>query len=406
MTPAARLPSWAGAQRLVTGIPPDNTTSSDILQARILIVDDVEANVRLLQRMLLSARYSRVDTCMDPTLVYDLHRRNRYDLILLDLDMPKMDGFEVMESLKELDSDGYVSVVVLTSHPSEKVRALKAGAKDFLTKPFDLTEVLARIANMLEVRMLHLAMRKRHKGLERELAVAAEIYRALLPASLPDCNGYELAAVSRPADETSGDVYDIITRPNGTLMLLVADATGHGIGPALAATQLRSMVRMALRLGASLERIVVEADRQLATDLPSDRFVTAFIGELDPFEHVVQYFAPGQGPLMHWHADSGLAEWRNASAPPFGVATAPFDRPAPMRLGAGDILVLATDGVYERSNAAGDMFGESGLEGVLQDACNTSAAAIAALLQTRLDSFADAHPPQDDATVLILKRTG
>lgn len=405
MTPAARLPSWAGAHRQVTGSHGDIATSNDILQARILVVDDMEANVRLLQRMLLSARYSRVDTCMDPTQVYDLHRRNRYDLILLDLEMPKMDGFEVMESLKEIESDGYVPVVVLASHPSEKVRALKAGAKDFLTKPFDLTEVLARIANMLEVRMLHVAMRKRHKGLERELAVAAEIYRALLPASLPECDGYEIAAVSRPADETSGDVYDVVRRPDGALMLLVADATGHGIGPALAATQLRSMVRMALRLGASLERIVVEADRQLGADLPSDRFVTAFIGELDTVNHTIEYFAPGQGPLLHWHADSGLAEWRNASAPPFGVATSPFDRPAPMRLMPGDVIVLATDGVYERTNAAGEMFGEAGLEEVMRDASSTSAPAIGALLQTRLDLFADAHPPQDDATVVILKRT-
>jgi sigma-B regulation protein RsbU (phosphoserine phosphatase) len=404
MTSLARLPSWSGAQRSATGPQSEPPIANEIYQARILIVDDVDANVRLLQRMLTGARYAHVDTCVDPCIVFELHRTNRYDLILLDLEMPRMNGFEVMEALREIDPDGAVPVIVLAAQQQDRLRALRAGAKDFLSKPFDLTEVLTRIAVMLEVRMLHIAMRQRHKGLERELAVAAEIYRALLPASLPGCPGYELAAVSRSADDTSGDVYDVVARPDGNLVVLVADATGHGVGPALSATQLRSMVRMALRLGAPLDRIVAEADRQLADDLPSDRFVTAFIGELDPNRHTLEYLAPGQGPLLHWHAETSTAEWRNASAPPFGVANGPFEPPPPMVLAVGDVVVLATDGVYERTSTDGVLFGESGVESVMRDAGHSSAQAIGALLQTRTDHFGGPRPPSDDATVLILKR--
>ena len=131
-------------------------TAADILNARILIVDDQEANVLLLERTLRGAGYLSVTSTRDPHEVCELHRKNRYDLILLDLQMPGMDGFQVMEGLKEVEIDGYVPVLVVTAQPGHKLRALKAGAKDFVSKPFDLVEIQARVHNMIEVRLLHM----------------------------------------------------------------------------------------------------------------------------------------------------------------------------------------------------------------------------------------------------------
>lgn len=128
---------------------------ADILNAKILIVDDLEANVRLLHKMLSSAGYTDVSSTMDPHEVCDLHRKNHYDLILLDLLMPGMDGFAVLEGLKTIETERYVPVLVITAQPGHKLRALQAGAKDFISKPFDLVEVKARIHNMLEVRLLY-----------------------------------------------------------------------------------------------------------------------------------------------------------------------------------------------------------------------------------------------------------
>ena len=130
-------------------------SSCDILHGRILIVDDLDVNVTLLERMLRGAGYDSVTTTTDPYRVCELHRKNYYDLILLDLQMPGMDGFEVIENLKEIETEGYLPVLVITAQPSHKLRALNAGAKDFVSKPFELTEVLARVHNLLEVRLLH-----------------------------------------------------------------------------------------------------------------------------------------------------------------------------------------------------------------------------------------------------------
>jgi PAS domain S-box-containing protein len=129
--------------------------TSEILRAKLLIVDDQEANVSLLEQMLRGAGYSSISSTKDPFEVCDLHASNRYDLIILDLQMPRMDGFQVMEKLKAVETSGYLPVLVITAQPDQKVRALRAGAKDFVSKPFDLTEVLLRVHNMLEVRLLH-----------------------------------------------------------------------------------------------------------------------------------------------------------------------------------------------------------------------------------------------------------
>ena len=141
-------------------------TASDILGGRILIVDDQDANVRMLQRLLSDAGYSQVAATRQPAEVCALHRLQDFDLILLDLQMPGMDGFQVMEGLKTIDRDPYLPVIVLTAQPGHKLRALNAGAKDFISKPLDLTEVQTRIRNMLEVRLLYRQLALHNSQLE------------------------------------------------------------------------------------------------------------------------------------------------------------------------------------------------------------------------------------------------
>jgi len=146
-------------------------SAPEILNASILIVDDQEVNVSLLEQLLSEAGYACVASTMKPQEVCALHRKNSYDLILLDLQMPGMDGFQVMEGLKTNDADRYLPVIVLTAQPGHKLRALQAGAKDFISKPFDLIEVKTRIHNMLEVRLLY---RKLEQTVEKRTAELRE----------------------------------------------------------------------------------------------------------------------------------------------------------------------------------------------------------------------------------------
>lgn len=149
--------------------------SVDIVSGKILIVDDKSANVILLERILRGAGYVNVTSTMRPGEVYALHGANHYDLILLDLQMPGMDGFQVMEGLKKIETGGYLPVLVITAQPEQKLLALRAGAKDFISKPLDVAEVLLRVYNMLEVRLLHLEAKKLYNQLVAEKQQSFEL---------------------------------------------------------------------------------------------------------------------------------------------------------------------------------------------------------------------------------------
>ena len=142
----------------------------EILGAKILIVDDQEFNVLVLEQMLLDDGYTHIASTMDPREVCALYRQNNYDLILLDLEMPGMDGFQVLEGLKKIEPYDYLPVLVITAQSGHKLRALQAGAKDFVSKPFDLVEVQTRIHNMLEVRLLYKKLENYNKKLEQTVA--------------------------------------------------------------------------------------------------------------------------------------------------------------------------------------------------------------------------------------------
>ena len=190
-------------------------TNSDILNANLLIVDDQEANVFLLEELLGEAGYTCVTSTTNPLEVCGLHRKNHYDLILLDLQMPTMDGFAVMEGLKTNSAESYLPVIVFTAQPGHKLRALQAGAKDFISKPFDLVEVKTRIHNMLEVRLLYRRLEAHNKELERavndrtaELRESEARYRSLTELASDwyweqDENG-EFTKVSGPVMEMLG----------------------------------------------------------------------------------------------------------------------------------------------------------------------------------------------------------
>jgi PAS domain S-box-containing protein len=194
----------------------------DILGASILIVDDQESNVALLEQLLSEAGYTNVASTMKPQEVCALHRKNSYDLILLDLQMPDMDGFQVMEGLKTNDADGYLPVLVITAQPGHKVRALRAGARDFVSKPFDLVEVKTRIHNTLEVRLVYRELENCNKLLEQtvqertaELRESEARYRSLTELASDwyweqDENG-KFTKVSGPALEMLGVRVDALS---------------------------------------------------------------------------------------------------------------------------------------------------------------------------------------------------
>ena len=214
-------------------------SSADILHGKILIVDNQKAGVLLLEQMLRGAGYARVTSTRDPQAVCALHRDNHYDLILLDLQMPGMDGFEVMEGLKAIEPDGYIPVPVLTAQPGHKQRALQAGAKDFVSKPYEWAEVLMRVHNLLEVRLLYKQIEHHNEVLE-SLALHDQLTGLANRRLLTDRMSMAMAHARRNESAMAVVYLDL----DGFKQL--NDRLGHGAGDMLlkmVASRLVKMVR-------------------------------------------------------------------------------------------------------------------------------------------------------------------
>ena len=263
---------------------------ADIFQGKILVVDDQESNVILLEKMMLGGGYRTVTGTTDPTRVCELHLLNHYDLILLDLQMPGMDGFEVMENLKQIESGGYLPVLVITAQSDHKVRALKAGAKDFVSKPFDLAEVLLRVYNMLEVRLLHLeTLRLYHRVLAEQRTSEHRLLNALPQAIADSLNASAVATVVSAAGA--------ITQSSAELTVLFADAaefTQFAVG-ASAEVLAGVLTAVSARLDGPIDRASIIGEAYLAAlglpDLDANLSLAAAAKAVDLAEAVDRFNA-------------------------------------------------------------------------------------------------------------------
>ena len=197
--------------------------------------------------------------------------------------------------------------------------------------------------------------------LDEEVALAREIQMSTFPTEMPDVPGYDLYGDFYPADETGGDMYDLVMLEN-KLFVLMGDATGHGLGPALSSTQMQAMLRVAFRCGADLDEAYRHVNNQLAEDLPDDRFLTAFMGFLNQQTHEVVFHSGGQGPILHYKAETDECEWHKPTNFPVGIMEIEDSgQPSRIKMQPGDILALLSDGIYEYENRQGLQFGESGV---------------------------------------------
>jgi phosphoserine phosphatase len=254
--------------------------------------------------------------------------------------------------------------------------------------------------------------------IERDLQVARRIQQDTLPERIPAVPDFDIHGWNEPAEETGGDTYDVIgcrhvpgedgSRLVATeaerAVLLLADASGHGIGPALSVTQVRAMLRMAVRVGEDLPGIVHHLNAQLCADLTEGRFVTAWVGELDARARTLRSFSCGQGPLLYYRAATRTCEPIESDTVPLGclddLTVVPRE---PIRMEPRDIFVALSDGVIDAEGASGGRFGTSSVINVIVDGCEGSAAELVAALRQAVAAFTGGTRPDDDRTVVVVK---
>jgi serine phosphatase RsbU (regulator of sigma subunit) len=401
---------------------------ADILNARILVVDDQEANVRLLEGMLRIAGYASIESTMDPTKVCELHRKNRYNLILLDLQMPGMDGFQVMEGLKEIEEDGYLPVLVITAQPAHKLRALEAGAKDFVSKPFDLAELRARVHNILEVRLLHLEAKNHSKMLEetvreleasrevirlktlaerkkseQELALAQETQESLLPRVLPQFENFHIHAFNNPTRYVGGDFYDFLQLSSGEWVGVLADVSGKGMSAALLSSMVLGALSMEFHSRTQPQEVLNRVNRLLCEKSLPCQFVTLFLFLLSP-DGRGQFISAGHNTAYLFRSATGTVEELVSNATVLGLFDYVLYESSAFRLDKGDILVVYSDGLTDAQNPQEEMFGEERLLRIIRQEAPSGSQALEERFLKAIEEFIRGLPQTDDITFVVVEK--
>ena len=373
---------------------------------RVLLVDDAKTNLDILVEGLKSDH--KLSLALNGEAALELATRVPPDLVLLDIVMPGLDGYEVCRRMRQMPETAEVPIMFLSSleEVQNKTRGFEAGANDYLTKPFDMLEVKARVRSLLKAKAYNDAAKEQ---IASELRVAREIQMGMLPhdfSGLEQAFGVNFDALLEPAREVGGDLYGICEAKDRRLVLFLGDVSGKGIPASMFMVRAISLARLLSREIAEPERILARLNDELSTDNPSGMFVTFLCAIFEPGSNRLTLANAGQcRPVL-------LAEGQPARWAVKNLGTAlgfepglEFER-TELSLSPGDTLVLYTDGVSEAFNSQEECYGDQRLLSDAGSFAGQPAQATVSGLLTRVRAFAGKAPQSDDIAILALKVNG
>ncbi len=296
----------------------------------------------------------------------------------------------------------------LLNHSGELVGVLQVLNKEegaFDEYDVTLAQTLAAQAGVVLQRATLIEHYLQKQQMERAMIIARDIQRGLLPACAPSICGFDVAGFSQPADETGGDTYDFMQLPDGRWMLTVADATGHGIGPALVIAETRAMLRAMSLQADGVPPVLTHVNNLLAADLGDSRFVTCFFGLMDPLEPSLTYASAGHGPMLFYTRRDDVFQQVSATSLPLGIMeSAPYDEVLKFEFESGDMAVITTDGFFEAANAAGEQFGMDRMMDLLRRDRDLPAQQMIRNLAQAVTAFTGVAVQADDLTAVVIRR--
>ena len=265
--------------------------------------------------------------------------------------------------------------------------------------------VAAEIRKHVAAALREAEVRREMERLQRDMQIARSIQQSLLPKAPPRIAEFDIAGWNKPADEAGGDYFDWHELPDGRVVVMLADVTGHGIGPALLAAVCRAYARASMHTHRELATAMDAINRALCEDMEEGRFVTFAAAACSPGSGRVEVLSAGHGPLLIFRAANGEVEEMAAQGCPFGiVADLVSDPPRDFDLQAGDMILMPTDGFFEWANADGEQFGTSRLADVVRASSSLPAEQIIARIHEAVTAFAAGTAQQDDLTAVVIKR--
>jgi len=390
--------------------------ASGLTGSRILVVDDVEDNRHLLTRRLHREGYRDVATAADGEEALALLAGQVFDLVLLDVMMPKCDGYQVLERLKA-DGKLHELPVIMISALNELdsiVRCIQLGAVDYLPKPFNPTLLRARVTATLEQKALRDAVKAHLARIEAELDSARRLQMSMVPTLFPAPSPeqpLEIFALMEPAREVGGDLYDFFPTEDGRLAFLIGDVSGKGVAAAMFMARTKNLLRVVTGLlqrsggGTALPSdIVGRVNRELCADNDMMMFVTLLFGIIDPKSGLVVFCNAGHDPAYRV-GPAGIAAIDGPQGIALGVNPHWRYETGELRLAPGEAIYLFTDGITEAMAPDDSLYGKERLEETLRGLAAAPLDRMIGQTVQAVRDFAAACPQSDDITTLALRLT-
>jgi len=385
-------------------------------QPRILVVDDNDDNLYTLKLHLDLEGYTEIETARDGEEAIARLTTSAFDLVLLDVMMPKVDGFQVLAWLKDQARLRDLPVIMISAltEMNSMARCIELGAVDYLLKPFNPVLLKARLGATLEKKRLRDEIDAHLARLQEELDAARRLQMAMVPQSFPPPSAdfpIDLCASMEPAREVGGDLYDFFVTEDGMLCFLVGDVSGKGMAAALFMARTKSLIRIATDLmrsrdgpSAAPAEIIARVNRELCQNNGDMMFVTLFFAMLRPSNGEVEFCNAGHNAPYRLNGQ-GLAAIEGGNGIILGVRPDAVYATAQTSLAPGESIYVFTDGVTEAANLEGELFAEARLESVLRAGSGcASAAAIVQSVGEAVRGFVGTALPSDDITMLTVRR--
>ena len=382
---------------------------------RILVVDDNDDNRYTLTLYLDLEGYSKVETAQDGEEAIARLEVDAFDLVLLDVMMPKVDGYQVLTWIKGQPRLRHLPVIMISAlnEMSSVVRCIELGAVDYLPKPFNPTLLKARLGATLEKKRLRDEIDEHLARLEEELNAARKLQMSMVPQSFPAPSAdfpIDLHASMEPAREVGGDLYDFFMTEDGKLCFLVGDVSGKGMPAALFMARAKSLIRIATDLMRSANGtsappadIIARVNRELCQDNGDMMFVTLFFAMLAPATGEIEFCNAGHNPPYHLNGQGAVAI-EGGKGIILGVNPKAVYATGRLSLATGEGIYVFTDGVTEANNTAEELFGEPRLETALRAAAASGSAEIVKSVAEAVRGFVGNALPFDDITMLAIRR--
>jgi serine phosphatase RsbU (regulator of sigma subunit) len=339
------------------------------MNERILIVDDTPANIQTLSAILKEKGY-QLSVATNGKQALQVLEKVKPDLILLDVMMPEMDGFETCRQIKKSEALRNIPIIFLTAktETSDIVEGFEIGAVDYVGKPFNAHELLARINTHLSIDYLRRSLAEKNEELERahkrEREMAYRVQAQLIPTSMPEIPQWEFAANWQPAREVSGDFYDFIQNKE-SLGIVIADVSGKGLPAALFMASTRSIVRAKATASLPPAECLTQANSLICADAARGMYVTVFYAELDPENRVFTYVNCGHNSQYWYRANQNDICELPSTGSVVGMYPTMQWQQERIELSRGDLIILYTDGISEAFNEEEQEFGDERLKGIL-----------------------------------------